>query len=235
MKIKLLFLILISALCITSTTAQKSNKKITITGTVLDVTKGPIMNAIIMIDDQKTNSMTDAKGTYKIKVKSTAKKIGIFTFGNGTSEQSIEGRTQIDFKFGTMSAQTTPVQAVAPGEEGIGDSYGDNKKKYSTGQVDKIDGSNKKYASYTSMAQMIQREVTGVKISGSTVIIQDSKNLFGSVPALIVVDGVYMDGLPDIPPMNVKSIEVLKGASAGMYGSRGYGGVIVIKTKLQND
>jgi len=232
MKIKLLFLILISALCITSTTAQTSNKKITITGTVLDVTKGPIMNAIIMVDDQKTNSMTDAKGNYKIKVKSTAKKIGIFTFGNGTSEQAIEGRTQIDFKFGTMSAQTTPVQAVAPGDEAVGDSYGANKKKYSTGQVDKIDGSNKKYASYTSMAQMIQREVTGVKISGSTVIIQDSKNLFGSVAALIVVD---MDALPDIPPMNVKSIEVLKGASAGMYGSRGYGGVIVIKTKLQND
>lgn len=235
MKIKLLFLILISALCLTSTNAQKSNKKITITGTVLDVTKGPIMNAIIMIDDQKTNSMTDAKGTYKIKVKPTAIKIGIFTFGNGTSEQVIGGRTQIDFKFGTMSAQTTPVQSVAPGDEGVGDSYGDNKKKFSTGTVNKIDGSNKKYASYTSMAQMIQREVTGVKISGSSVIIQDSKNLFGSVAALIVVDGVYMDVLPDIPPVNVKSIEVLKGASAGMYGSRGYGGVIVIKTKLQND
>jgi hypothetical protein len=62
MKVKLFFLVLLSALCITGLNAQKSNKKITITGTVLDASKKPIVNAIIMIDDQKTNSVTDEKG-----------------------------------------------------------------------------------------------------------------------------------------------------------------------------
>jgi TonB-dependent starch-binding outer membrane protein SusC len=235
MKIKLFFLILLSALFFSSITAQKSNKKITITGTVLNSDKEPIVNAIIMIDDVKTNSLTDASGKFKIKVKPTASKIGFFTFGHGTYEDSIKGRTQIDIIFGVTRAQQTSDQNVAPGEQGVNTGYGLVKKKNLTTDINKIDGTNKKYASYHSIADMIQREVSGVRMNGNSVIIQDSKDLFGSVYALIVVDGVSMNELPDIQPAQVKSIEVLKGTSAAMYGSRGYGGVIIIKTKLQND
>jgi TonB-dependent SusC/RagA subfamily outer membrane receptor len=228
-------MILLSVFCINSISAQKTNKKITITGTVLGVDKRPIINAIIMIDDKKTNSVTDSEGNYKIKVKPDAQKIGIFTFGNGIREEAIGGRIQINFSFATAGSQPLPDQTIAPGEEGVGTGYGAVKKKNLTTDVNKIDGTNKKYATYSSIADMIQREVSGARISGSSVIIQDSKNLWGSVPALIVVDGVYMDGLPEIPPSQVKSIEVLKGTSAAIYGSRGYGGAIVIKTKIQND
>lgn len=237
MKIKVFFVILLSVLTVNSINAQKSNKKITITGTVLNSAKQPIANAIVMIDGEKTNSLTDSQGKYKIKVKPTAAKIGIFTFGSGIKEEEISGRTEIDFNFGgsaSRSQQTTD-EAIAPGQQGVNTGYGMVKEKNLTTTVDKIDGTDKKYASYHSIADMIQREVSGVRINGSSVIIQDSKDLFGSVYALVVVDGVYMNELPDISPSTVKSIEVLKGTSAAMYGSRGYGGVIVIKTKLQND
>src|SRR5664280_3262629 len=93
MKIKLVFLIVLSFLSINSISAQ--NKKITITGTVMDASKNPIVNAIIMIDDKKTNSVTDEKGKYRIKVKPPVTKIGIFSFGHGTSETEINGRTKI--------------------------------------------------------------------------------------------------------------------------------------------
>ena len=235
MKIRLIFFILLSASCITSITAQKSNKKITITGTVVNASKEPIANAIVMIDDQKTNSITDSKGNYKIKVKSTATKIGIFTFGQGTSEEIINGRTEIDFTFGTKSSKQPTDQAVAPVEQGVSTGYGLVKKKDATTTVNSIDGTNKKYASYHSLIEMIEREVSGVRLNGSRVIIQGSKDLFGDVSAIIVVDGVTMDELPDIPPSSVKSIDVLKGAAAAIYGSRAYGGAIVIKTKLQNN
>jgi TonB-dependent SusC/RagA subfamily outer membrane receptor len=235
MRIRLCLLILLSVLCTASITAQKSNKKITITGTVLNSAKEPIVNAIIMIDDQKTNSITDSKGNYKVKVKPDALKIGVFTFGNGTFEEAINGRTEINFNFGTTGTQQTTDKIIAPGEQGVNVGYGNVKNKNLTTDVNKIDGTNKKYASYSSISDMIQREVSGVRMNGLSVIIQDSKDLFGSVYALIVVDGVYMDELPNIPPTSVKSIEVLKGTSAAMYGSRGYGGVIIIKTKMQND
>jgi TonB-dependent starch-binding outer membrane protein SusC len=235
MKIKLVSLILLSLICFMSISAQKNNKKITITGTVQDAAKGPIGNAIIMIDDQKTNVVTDAEGKYKIKVKPTASRIGVFTFGSGIFEDSIKGRTQIDFTFSKTSAQRPTDQNIAPGEQGVNTGYGLVKKKNLTNDVNKIDGTNNKYASYSSISDMIQREVSGVRISGSSVIIQDSKNLYGSIPALIILDGVYLDGLPSIPPVQVQSIEVLKGTAAAIYGSRGYGGAIIIKTKIKND
>jgi len=236
MKIKFIFLILLSALTINSLNAQKSNKKITITGTVLNSDKEPIVNAIILIDDVKTSSMTDAAGKYKVKVKADAMKIGFFTFGHGTFEDSIKGRTQIDINFGVSRAQQTTDQDVAPGEQGVNTGYGLVKKKNLTTDVNSIDGTNKKYASYHSLSELVQREGgAGVRVNGNAVIIQDSKDLFGTVYALIVVDGVYMDGLPDIQPAQVKSIEILKSTAAAMYGSRGYGGAVIIKTKIQND
>jgi TonB-dependent SusC/RagA subfamily outer membrane receptor len=233
MKIKLILLILVSSLCINSITAQKSNKKVTITGTVLNASREPIVNAIVMIDDQKTNSMTDANGNYKVKVKPTAAKISVFTFGHGTFEDSIKGRTQIDFKFSGTAMQNQTEQPIPDGQRGVSTGYGTIKKKNVINETGSIDGTNKKYASYRNMADMITHEISGVRISGNSVIIQDSKNLWGAVYALIVLDGVYMEELPDIPPVNVKSIEVLKGTAAAIYGSRGSGGAVIIKTKLQ--
>lgn len=235
MKIKVCFLILLAALSVNNLNAQKNNKKITITGTVVNADKVPISNAIVMIDNQKTNSVTDAEGKYKIKVKPDAVTIAIFTFGHGTAEDSIKGRTNIDFTFGVSRAQETTGLTVAPGEEGVNTGYGTVKKKNLTVDVNKIDGTNKKYASYQTISEMILREVSGVKIEGSGVIIQGSRDLFSASPALIVVDGVASYDLPSISPSTVKSIEVLKGTSAAIYGSRGYGGVIIIKTKIQND
>ena len=238
MKIKVLVIILLSIISVNSMNAQKSNKKITISGTVLNSSRQPIVNAIVMIDGEKTNSLTDAQGKFKVKVKSNATKIGIFTFGSGIKEEEISGRTEINFNFGVSASQLqqSTDQAVAPGQQGVNTGYGMVKEKNLTTTVDKIDGTDKKYASYHSLKDMIERKVSGVKINGNgEVIIQDSKDLFGAVIALIVVDGVSMDALPDISPTVVKSIEVLKGSAAAIYGSRGYGGVIVIKTKVQNE
>ena len=101
---KLLFLI-ISVLYINSVSAQKPGRRIEIKGTVLDVYNVPIANAIIMIDNHKTNAVTDSRGNYKIRVKADASKIGVFTFGNGLVEDYIQGRSHIDFNFKTMAAQ----------------------------------------------------------------------------------------------------------------------------------
>ena len=175
MKIKLFFIILLSVLCLNSITAQKNSKKMTIAGTVLDAAKSPIVNAIVMIDGQKTNSLTDSNGKYKIKVNRNASKIGIFTFGNGIIEETIGGRALIDFKFGTYAFQQLPDQNISPVEEGLNVGYNHTKKKYVTTEVSKIDGTNKKYASYSSIYDMISREVAGVRIYNNAIVIHHGK------------------------------------------------------------
>ena len=106
---KKILLLIISVLFINSLSAQKSVRQVEITGTVHDVYNSPIANAIIMIDGQKTGSMTNSRGKYKIRVKSDASTIGVFTISNGTYETSINGRTHINFNSTTIvSRQLNP-------------------------------------------------------------------------------------------------------------------------------
>lgn len=228
------FLILLSVFSINNITAQKSSNKITITGNVLDGNGSPVVNAMVMIDGVQTSSVTDSKGSYKIKVKRDAIKLGIISFSHGMIEEAIEGRTEINFKFSTSAVNQQPNKIDEQGDEGVNTGYNYSKQKDLTTQTDKIDGTNKKYASYSSVSEMITRKVSGVRLTSSGYVIQDSKDFFGSIPALLVVDGVYVDDFSSISPSSVESIVVLKGTSAAIYGSRGYGGAIVLTTKKQN-
>jgi TonB-dependent SusC/RagA subfamily outer membrane receptor len=76
---------------------------------------------------------------------------------------------------------------------------------------------------------MIRGEVAGVQVMGNSIRIQGVGSLTLSTEPLYVVDGNVVNSISDIQPYNVKSIEILKGSSASIYGSRGANGVILIK------
>jgi TonB-dependent SusC/RagA subfamily outer membrane receptor len=231
MKTKLFSLFLLTILCVNNISAQKNNKKITISGSVVDITNQPVVNAIIMIDDQNTNSTTDAKGNYKIKVKHKAGKIGIFTFGNGIYEEPINGRTRIDFTLNTHVSLNEVNKKRPDNEEEINVGYGTVKQKNSIYQISKIDEVYKKYAVYNSIYDLIRGELVGegVRVDpGNKILIQGLNTLIGPTSPLIVVDGIIVSSIDYIHPQMVKSINVLKGTSASVYGSRGSNGVILI-------
>lgn len=228
MKAKTILLLLLSLLLSTTINAQKSSK-ITITGKVIDASKRPIVNAIIMIDNEKTNSVTDAAGNYKIKVRADAKRIGIFTFGHGLKEEDIAGRTQIDFNFGGGASEVSGTKDIPASETAVDVGYSSEKAK-NIGSDTYIKDPHTKKKTYSTIYEMLQ-EVPGVSVNGTSVNIRDSKNLWGTIPPLFVVDGVYTEDPSVVSPNMVESISILKGSSAAMYGSRGYGGVILIKTK----
>ncbi len=227
-KIEVIVIILLSLFSVDISSGQKSNNKITITGSVLDATQRPVMNAIIMIDGIRTNYFTDPDGNYKIKVKRDAEKLGIFTFSNGIIEEPISGRTIINFTLGKLDSQKENIREDASGEEEISVGYGTVKKKDLTTQVNKIDGTNKKYASYSSIYDMIRGELAGVQVVGKSIKVQGANSFNLSTEPLLVIDGMVVSSIDDIPPQMVKSIEVLKGSSASIYGSRGANGVIII-------
>ena len=45
---------------------------------------------------------------------------------------------------------------------------------------------------------------------------------------MFVVDGLPVNTIDNIQPLDVRSISILKGSSAAVYGSRGSNGVIII-------
>ncbi|MEY3947173.1 MAG: hypothetical protein RJB03_1879 [Bacteroidota bacterium] len=84
------------------------------------------------------------------------------------------------------------------------------------------------------------RTVPGVEIaSGSSlkdqpkVYIRDARNMKGKIAALFVIDNAIFEGdISILSPLDVANVTVLKdAASAAAYGSRGFGGVVLITTK----
>lgn len=224
MKIKIFTCILLAIFALNSINAQK--KKITVTGHVVDGTNSAVTNAIVMVDGNKTNKVTNEKGFYKIKVKPENTTIGIFTYSNGVRQEPINGRTVIDFTFeGSVANQPGTND---PGDEVVDIGYGKVKKRNLTSNVSKIDGTNPKYASYRNIYDMLRGEVPGVQVSGTSIRIQGASSLTLSTEPLFVVDGVSVNSIDHILPQMVKSIQVLKGSSAAIYGSRGANGVLLI-------
>jgi TonB-dependent SusC/RagA subfamily outer membrane receptor len=236
MKVRALFLILVSLLAIGTLQAQKKNAKILISGSVTDASLRPVANAIVMIDGQNTSSITDANGDFKVKVKTTAKMIGVVSFANGMKEEAIDGRTIINFSYATSAPQQQAGATTPQGDQSVNTGYGVQKRSDATGPVKTIDGTDKSknYATYSSVYEIIAREVGGVRVNGTQVIIMGSKDFFGDVPALLVLDGVPVDDYSGVSTSQVESISVLKGSSAAIYGTRGYGGAVVVTTKKEN-
>jgi TonB-dependent SusC/RagA subfamily outer membrane receptor len=75
---------------------------------------------------------------------------------------------------------------------------------------------------------MIRGEFPGVQVIGKNIVIRGTSSLMLSSDPLLIVDGMSVSSLDDISPVLVKSIEVLKGPAAAVYGSRGTNGVILI-------
>lgn len=227
MRTRIIFCLILVMISFNISSGQKAGKKVTITGHVVDETQAYVANAIVMIDGKKTDTFTNTKGYFKIKVIPGSSTIGILTT-TGILEEPLDGRKTINFTFqGSVPAQ--PGAKANPDDETVDIGYGSVKKKSMTGSVSKIDGTNPKYASYRSIYDMLRGEVPGVQVTGTSIRIQGASSLMLSTEPLFVVDGMVVNSIADIQPYTVKSIEILKGSSAAIYGSRGANGVILIK------
>jgi outer membrane receptor for ferrienterochelin and colicin len=81
---------------------------------------------------------------------------------------------------------------------------------------------------YTDIYQMIRHTVPGVVVSGKRIVVQGPNSFFGSSDPLFVVNGHRVPSIDYISPTEVKSIKLLKGSNANIYGNEGANGVISI-------
>ena len=197
---------------------KKSDKPITITGKVLSLQNKPVEGAVFYIDNIQTNFRTKNNGSYKIKVSPSANKLEVRSPEYGVSETIINEQTNINFILNGIADN----QALNSGNS--------IKEKGVTDPADKPAGPKaKKMNTYNNIYQMIRGEVSGVVVSGKNIQIQQGHSFFGGSEPLFVVNGVIVNSIDNINPVDVKSIEVLKGSSAAIYGVRGANGVISIK------
>lgn len=200
-------------------------RNIIITGRVTDIDNVAVKKATIQIDDKNTRRSTDNKGYYRVKTKSDSKVISVLVSSGNIGRTKINGRTEIDISLPVKSLTINHSNEAA--EEDINVGYGTVKRKNLLNSVNKIDGKESRYSSYISIFEMLQGQ-PGVQVNGTRVIIQGQSTFIGSTDPLFVVDGSIVSTIEGISPQTVKSIEILKGAAASIYGSRGANGVILI-------
>lgn len=225
-KILLLFVLL--AVCVSTISyGQKANKKIELTGTITDVNQKPVSDATIFIDNKSTGKLSNSKGVYKIKILPDAQIISVMTVSGNLTQLPIDGQTVVNFSLNINSLSDANQQKNKSGDDDVNIGYGTVKQRDLLTPVEKIDGKDTKYESYRTIYDML-RGKPGVQVTGTSIKIQGASSFQSGTEPLLVVDGVVVSTLEGVQPNMVKSIQVLKGSSASIYGSRGANGVILI-------
>ncbi|MEI6048780.1 MAG: TonB-dependent receptor plug domain-containing protein [Bacteroidota bacterium] len=197
-------------------TGKKSPETITITGKVLTQIGQPVAGAVFYIDNIRTTNITKSDGSYKVKVSTSVLNLEVRSSEFGSCKTPINEQTTINF---TLNGDNS--QASIPGDTGKGVGVTDNDNKSAKSKA-------KKMNTYNDIYQMIRGEVSGVVVSGKSIQIQQGHSFFGSSTPLFVVNGIIVYSIDNINPLDVRSIKVLKGSAAAIYGVQGANGVISI-------
>ena len=210
MKIFKLLVILVILFTINNSIAQ-SKKIIKISGFVKDSLNKPIQNCAIFIDNIKQKKKTNRKGYYSLKLNKIPKKIMFYSIRYGLTEIDFPNKSKIDVTFKKMGV----------------------KEKIKYAELNKSEHKNNNRYRFKDIYSYLRGQVSGVRVlPDNTIIVQGISSLLGSNQPLFVLNkmAVNIDDIETINPNDIKSVKVLKGADASIWGVRGSAGVIVIKT-----
>ena len=204
----------------------------TISGTILNERSEAIPYVKITVKSNNKPFLADGKGLFQVSVTDLNNEILIFTaMGYQKQEVPVAGKTNLTVVLLEVSQDTKDVVVVG---------YGTAKTKEITGATSRVKGEDLEKMNMTRMDQALQGQVSGVTVSSNSGSPGGSANIrirglstFGDNDPLILVDGVVYDseGLNALNPSDIKSINVLKDATAGIYGVRAANGVIIVETK----
>lgn len=188
----------------------------------------PLIDAEVKVKSTKQTILTDTTGKFAVAVnpkdvlKVSAK--GFYTQKVKLADNTKAAIINLKLKPGDKNRE------IAIGYGHVSDSEKLN-------SVANLNSSDLDFSQYSNMYDLIKGRFAGVQIVNGEIIIRGVNSLNSSSAALIVVDGVAVsDGvLNTLPPVQVKSINVIKDGSAAIYGSRGANGVVIIETKKGSD
>ena len=208
-------------------TAQSS----VVTGLVIDENKEGMPGVTVKIDGMSSGTTTNLDGKYSINIENDSVRL-IFSFiGYRDQAVDVNGQSNIDIQLQLATKSLDEVVVVG---------YGKTTVKELTGATVQVKGESVERLNIPRMDQALQGQVSGVTINtnsgspgGSSSIRIRGLSTFGDNDPLILVDGVVYDseGLNALNPGDIESINVLKDATAGIYGVRAANGVIIIETK----
>lgn len=248
-KISLLFSIIMGI-----ASAQSS-----IQGTVTDMNGNALVGANVLIDGTSVGSAADTDGTYRIDISSgtiggntvtlTASYIG-HTSQSASVDVPTSGSVTQNFSLAVDAIGLKAISVTALGFETDRDKQGSTSVSVTPSDMTRSGEALIMNSLAAKASNVIVNAVSGDPGSGSSIRIRGNNTISGSSQPLIVVDGMPINNsqiygnssrfggvtqqsrMNDLNANDVKSVEILKGASAAaLWGSRAANGVIVIQTK----
>ncbi|MGN0091141.1 MAG: SusC/RagA family TonB-linked outer membrane protein [Alloprevotella sp.] len=218
------------------------------TGTVVDATGEPLTGASVIVKGTTKGAMVDNDGKFSIAGVKQGQTLRISFIGYVPQEVKWEGQplsVVLEEDNNTLDEVVVTALGIKRQARSLG---------YSTTSVS---GEDFAMARDLNVGNALSGKVAGVSVSGnstgsggsSRVIIRGAASLTGNNMPLYVIDGVPYDntnqgsagtwggmdlgdGLSNINPDDIESMQVLKGAAASaLYGFRGGNGAILITTK----
>lgn len=222
--------ILLLMLCLFCSIGAVAQTK-SITGLVTDGSGEPIIGASVIEVGTTNGIITDIDGKFSLTVNPNAK-IKITYIGFQAQTVELKGRTSLKIQLKEDSEMLEEVVVTGYG--------GKQLRTKVTNSISKVNEESLKVGLFSNPAQALSGAVAGLKVtqaSGSpgatpTIVLRGGTDFNGSGSPLVIIDGQLRDGLSDINPEDIESMEVLKDAGAtALYGARASNGVILITTK----
>lgn len=207
--------------------AQAAKK---VTGTVLDEQGQPMIGVTVRLRDGKAGATTDLDGKFSIEVPQNS--VLVFSY-IGYQEYTLTVGDRNDYVINMESENAALDEVVVIGYQTI-------KRKDLTGSVASVRGEDVATMPVANVAQALQGKLPGVNVTTQdgrpdatvSIRVRGGGSISQSNDPLILVDGITVKSLDDIPSDQVESIDVLKDASStAIYGARGANGVILVTTK----
>ncbi|MBL7747693.1 MAG: TonB-dependent receptor [Chitinophagaceae bacterium] len=205
-------------------------QNITIRGRVTQDDGQPVQRPSVMVKGTSNGVTGDENGDFSISAPGNSTLV-ITAVNFESKEVAVNSRTTVNVTLTLLAKMESEVVVVG---------YGTQRKEAITGSVASINGDRMREVPSPNISQALQGRIAGVEMSqtstrpGATmqIRIRGTRSLSADNNPLIVLDGIpFMGSIADINPNDVKSIEILKDASAtAIYGSRGSNGVILVTT-----
>ena len=219
-----------------------------VAGKITDASGNPLQGVTVTVKGSRRSSVTNAGGVFTINA-SKGDVLVISYVGFKSQEVKVGDDAAISVKLEASNAELSTVVVTALGIKKQARALG-----YSTTEVD---GSKLTESRESNIGNALTGMVAGVSVAGvatgpsgsSRVVIRGDASLSGANGPLYVIDGIpydntnqgsaqkyggqdFGDGLSNINPDDIESIQVLKGvAASALYGYRGGNGAILITTK----
>ena len=234
-------LFVLAMLCLNALFAQTKE----VTGKVTDAKDGsPLLGVTVTSKNDNASGVTDADGTFRLKISSKTKSLSFSSVGYISTEAKIvNGNVVVALSLGVD--QLTEVIVTG---------FGSKIKRDVTGSIAKVGSKELNNTPSANFESALQGRAAGVSVTqqngklgqGISLRIRGSASVTAGNEPLYVIDGIPLqnadlssngattNSLTDINTNDIESIEILKDASAAaIYGSRASNGVYLSQQKKE--